>query len=84
MIPREHKSLTDEFDEYELKSMTVEEKAALELADTAWLARERAEQNELILSLEEALAALLETMRPGEPLQQAEAAQPDPPGWPDL
>ena len=61
--------------------------AALEAraeADAAWLARERAGQNELLFSLAEELDALLETMQLGEPSQQAETEQTDPPGWPDL
>ena len=74
----------EEFDEIEVRPMTEEDYEAAELEHEAFLARERAEREELALSFEEELDVLIETIKRGEPQSTAEAAQPDPPGWPDL
>lgn len=74
----------EEFDDIEIRPMTEEEYAAANLAHEAFLERERAEREELARGFEEELDALIETIKPGEPPNAAEAAQADPPGWPDL
>ena len=74
----------EEFDEIEVRPMSAEEYEAAELEHEAFLTRERAEHEELAHGLEEELDALIETIKRGEPQSSAEAARPDPPGWPDL
>ena len=74
----------EEFDDIEVRPMTDEEYTAANLAHEAFLERERAEHEELGRSLEEELDALIETIKQGDPPNAADAAQADPPGWPDL
>lgn len=74
----------EEFDDIEIRPMTDEEYAAANLAHEAYLERESAEREELARGLEEELDALIETIKQGDPPNAAEAAQADPPGWPDL
>lgn len=77
-------NLEDELDERERQALTPLEVAVLSRADAGWLARERLEHEVLVLSWEEELDALLETLKRGEPSNVTEAAQADPPGWPNL
>lgn len=77
----------DEGEELASPRMTPEEYEASELADLAWLVRERAEHEALSHSLEEELDALFALLPAGEPATGAAATPPDPPdppGWPAL
>ena len=86
-IPREADwsgfEFDETFDEIELRSMTATEYEAANRRHEAWLAREQAEREELALSLQEELDALIATLERGEPAESENVA-PEPANWPDL
>ena len=86
-IPREADwsdfAFDEAFDVIELRPMTAAEYEAANRQHELWLAREQAEREELALSLEEELDALIATLECGEPAESKNAA-PDPANWPDL